>query len=195
MVWYHNPFTEIVAPDSFKKKIRPIYPSCSKTASKSNTLWIERLFNYHFWVFRVPNATILLINIASKVQMSLIAHNVFLFFSTISMCCWSVYRSIFLMAQISVVICQKNGLFTITSFENDHGPSVMNHHKQHRNLNCMKRPELVNRKGVIIHHDNATPHTSLATRQKWLRHGWEVMLHPQYSPDLAPSYYYLFRSL
>ena len=26
----------------------------------------------------------------------------------------------------------KNGLFTITSFENDHGPSVMNHHKQHR---------------------------------------------------------------
>ena len=37
-----------------------------------------------------------------------------------------------------------------------------------------KRPELVNRKGLIFHHDNATPHTSLATRQKLLRLGWEV---------------------
>ena len=58
-----------------------------------------------------------------------------------------------------------------------------------------KRPELVNRKGVIFHHDKATPHTSLVTRQKLLRIGWKVMLHPPYSPDLAPSDYYLFRSL
>ena len=29
-----------------------------------------------------------------------------------------------------------------------------------------KRTELVNRKGVIFHHDNATPQTSLATRRK-----------------------------
>ena len=58
-----------------------------------------------------------------------------------------------------------------------------------------KRPELVNCKSVSFHHDNATPHKSLATRQKLLRHGWEVMLHPPYSPDLAPSDYYLFRSL
>ena len=47
-----------------------------------------------------------------------------------------------------------------------------------------KRPELVNRKGVIFHHDNATPHTSLATRQKLLRLGWKVMLQRPYSPDL-----------
>ena len=58
-----------------------------------------------------------------------------------------------------------------------------------------KRPEMVNRKGVIFHHDNATSHTSLATRQKLLRLIWEVMLHLPYSPDLAPSDYYLFRSL
>ena len=48
---------------------------------------------------------------------------------------------------------------------------------------------------IIFHHDNATPHTSLATRQKLLRFGLEVMLHLPYSPNLAPSYYYLFRSL
>ena len=54
---------------------------------------------------------------------------------------------------------------------------------------------MVNRKGVIFYHDNATPHTSWATRQKLLRLGWEVMLHPPYSPDLEPSDYYLFRSL
>ena len=58
-----------------------------------------------------------------------------------------------------------------------------------------KRPELVNHKGVIFQHDNATPHTSLTTRQKLMRLGWEVMLHPLYSPDLTPSDYYLFRSL
>ena len=58
-----------------------------------------------------------------------------------------------------------------------------------------RRPELVNRKGVIFHHDNTTPHTSLATRQKLLRLGWKVMLHPLCNPDLTPSDYYLFRSL
>ena len=58
-----------------------------------------------------------------------------------------------------------------------------------------KQSELVNRKGVIFHYDNATPYTSLATCQKLLRLGWEMMLYPPYSPDLAPSDYYLFQSL
>ena len=59
------------------KKIMPNDPSCVKTTPNSYTLCIERLFNNHFWVFQNPNATILLINIASKVKMSLIAHNDF----------------------------------------------------------------------------------------------------------------------
>ena len=58
-----------------------------------------------------------------------------------------------------------------------------------------KRPELVNRKGVVLHHDNARPHTSLITRQKLLELGWDVLPQPAYSPDLAPSDFHLFRSL
>ena len=38
----------------------------------------------------------------------------------------------------SLSLVMKNGLFTITWFENNHGPSVMNHHKQHQKLNCNK---------------------------------------------------------
>lgn len=59
----------------------------------------------------------------------------------------------------------------------------------------LKRPELTNRDGVIFHHDNARPHTSAMTRQKMTELGWEVLMHPPYSPDLAPSDYHLFQSL
>ena len=55
-----------------------------------------------------------------------------------------------------------------------------------------KWPELATRKGVIFHQDSARPHTFLVTRKKLLELGWEVMPHPQYSPNLAPSDYHLF---
>ena len=58
-----------------------------------------------------------------------------------------------------------------------------------------KRPELINKKGVVFHHNNARPHISLVTRQKLRELGWEVLMHPPNSPDLAPSNYHLFRSL
>ncbi|KAL0841534.1 hypothetical protein ABMA28_015204 [Loxostege sticticalis] len=56
-----------------------------------------------------------------------------------------------------------------------------------------KRPELINRRGVVFHHDNARPHTSLATQQKLREFGWEVLMHPPYIPDLqistSPNFY------
>lgn len=56
-------------------------------------------------------------------------------------------------------------------------------------------PELANQKGIVFQQDNARPHISLVTHRKLLELGWEVRLHPPYSPDFAPSDYHLFRSL
>ncbi|CAK9816246.1 Histone-lysine N-methyltransferase SETMAR [Anthophora plagiata] len=50
-------------------------------------------------------------------------------------------------------------------------------------------------KGVILQHDNARPHTAQLTRDKLQELGWEVLPHPAYSPDLAPSDFYLFGPL
>lgn len=58
-----------------------------------------------------------------------------------------------------------------------------------------KRPEFVNTKTVVLQHDNAKPHTSVMTRKKISQLGWDVLPHPSYSPDLAPSDFHLFLSL
>ena len=47
----------------------------------------------------------------------------------------------------------------------------------------------------MFHQDNARPHTSLVTRQKLRELGWEVLSHPPYSPDIAPSDYHQFLSM
>ena len=49
-----------------------------------------------------------------------------------------------------------------------------------------KCPELVNRKHIIFHQDDARPHVSLMSRQKLLQLGWEVLIHLPYSPNIAP---------
>ena len=55
--------------------------------------------------------------------------------------------------------------------------------------------QLAKRCGVFFPHDNEKPHTSLGSRQKLAAFDWDVIPHPPYSPDLAPSDYHLFRSL
>ena len=50
-------------------------------------------------------------------------------------------------------------------------------------------------KGVVLVHDNVHPHTAAHTAELLRKNKFEVMVHPPYSPDLAPSYYHLFGTL
>lgn len=59
-----------------------------------------------------------------------------------------------------------------------------------------KRPEWAQRHGkVIFLHDNARPHVAKPVKETLEALGWNVLPHPPYSPDIAPSDYYLFRSM
>lgn len=48
---------------------------------------------------------------------------------------------------------------------------------------------------IIFLHDNARPHTANDTQKLLDELDWEVLSHPPYSPDIAPSDFHLFRSL
>ena len=59
-----------------------------------------------------------------------------------------------------------------------------------------KRPEWATRHGkVILQHDNAPAHKAKPVQDTIKALGWELLPHPPYSPDLAPSDYYLFSSM
>ena len=48
---------------------------------------------------------------------------------------------------------------------------------------------------LLLQYNNARPPTSNETVAAIKRLGFEVLVHPAYSPDLAPSDFYLFRHL
>ena len=51
------------------------------------------------------------------------------------------------------------------------------------------------RRGVLLLQDNAPAHTSRVAMAAAAECGFEILPHPPYSPDLAPSDYHLFRKL
>jgi len=63
-------------------------------------------------------------------------------------------------------------------------------HKLHEALKSKRQGKL--RRGVLLLHDNAPAHTSAVATSAMAECGCELVPHPPYSPDLAPSYFCLF---
>ncbi|XP_067660295.1 histone-lysine N-methyltransferase SETMAR-like [Haliotis asinina] len=51
------------------------------------------------------------------------------------------------------------------------------------------------RRGILLHQDKAPVHTSRAATETARECGYEILPHPPYSPDLAPSDFHLFPRL
>ena len=59
-----------------------------------------------------------------------------------------------------------------------------------------KRPQYEQRhEKVILQHDNARPHVAKPVKTYLETLKWEVLPHPPYSPEIAPSDYYFFQSM
>ncbi|UYV78571.1 hypothetical protein LAZ67_16002036 [Cordylochernes scorpioides] len=59
----------------------------------------------------------------------------------------------------------------------------------------IKMPSLVNRKGVILLHDNARSQSSFTKQQIIAQLNYEALAHPPYSPDLSPTDIHFFKHL
>ena len=74
----------------------------------------------------------------------------------------------------------KNRLLTTILNENNRGLGVLHVYcRQLDELNSaikQKRPELMNRKGVVFQHDNVRLHISLVTCQEFLQFGWDAVV-------------------
>ena len=60
--------------------------------------------------------------------------------------------------------------------------------------NCKKEERKFTR-GVLLLQDNAPAHSSQVAKTAATECGFEVLPHPPYSPDMAPSDFYLFPKL
>ena len=64
------------------------------------------------------------------------------------------------------------------------------------NVLTQRYPTLIRRKRALLQHDNAPAHRANLTKEELDElDGVEILPHPAYSPDLAPSDYGLFRSM
>ena len=66
-------------------------------------------------------------------------------------------------------------------------------HQLREKIKSLRRGKLA--RGVLFHQDNAPAHKSTVAMAAINECGFELLEHPPYSPDLAPSDYYLFPKL
>ena len=63
------------------------------------------------------------------------------------------------------------------------------------NCNIKRRGKLNLTRGILLLQDNAPAHTSQVAMTAATECGFEVLPHPPYSPNMAPSDFYLFPKL
>jgi histone-lysine N-methyltransferase SETMAR len=94
--------------------------------------------------------------------------------------------------------------FMLTVFRNSQGVLLAHFQKRGENVNSAshcevrmlrdaihrKRPGQLARR-ALLHHDNARFHTARATQERIKELQWELLEHPPYNPDLAPSDFHL----
>ena len=66
--------------------------------------------------------------------------------------------------------------------------------EMHQKLQCLQLA-VVNRKGLIVLHNDTRPHVTQPMLQKLNELGFEVLPRPPYSPDLLPTDYHFFKHL
>ena len=97
---------------------------------------------------------------------------------------------------ISLVGLQRNCLFwTLTTQPNDQFCRLHWTTNEIKQCSWRKAARIDKSKKCCIPSWQCKATHILVTRQKLLELGWDVLPHPPYSPDLAPSDYFLFRSL
>ena len=84
---------------------------------------------------------------------------------------------------ILLIVCIPRGQTVIGTYYSSLLPKLW------QNIKDKRRGTL---RAVIIHHDNAAVHTCELTTAEIRQCGFETLIHPLYSPDLAPSYFHLF---
>ncbi|GFS27391.1 histone-lysine N-methyltransferase SETMAR [Elysia marginata] len=57
-------------------------------------------------------------------------------------------------------------------------------------MQFVARPGLL-RRGIVLQHDNATPHSANLTQQWLQRYGWEILPLPTHNPNIAASDFHL----
>ncbi|KAF2352756.1 Transposase type 1 [Trinorchestia longiramus] len=98
---------------------------------------------------------------------------------------------------MATVFWDAEGILLVHFLENKKTITAVYYEEILRNLSkkiAEKRPGKLLRR-ILFHHDNAPAHSARQTRAVLREFRWEIIRHPPYSPDLAPSDFFLFPNL
>ncbi|KAF2365526.1 Transposase type 1 [Trinorchestia longiramus] len=98
---------------------------------------------------------------------------------------------------MATVFWDAEGILLVDFLENKKNITAIYYEEILRKLSkkiAEKRPGKLHRR-VLFHHDNAPAHGARQTRAVLREFRWEIIRHPPYSLDLAPSDFFLFPNL